>query len=251
MTPETMRAINLRYGIRFPTWNYTVSIDDVRRIAYFETPKVACTSIKKYMMDRYVGGEMVLPSKGAVHDRSLSPLRQLSTLEDEDAKAVLGAGYRRFTFCRNPYTRVLSAYLDKLVTNEWERKRHLPIFGFEPGARPTFLEFLERLSGIEDRMRDIHYMTQRRLTGGVGGLQMDYIGRFERFGEDFQTFKRRFYDDSSTEDYQSFGKHHASDAGSKIDSHYGPAEIALVQSIYAADFTQFGYGTRIEDALLA
>lgn len=243
------KSLEERFDIRFPVYNYTVNIDEERRLAYFETPKVACTSIKKYMMDRRVGGEMQLASKGAVHDRQGSPLMQLTALPPEEAQAVFAPGYRRFTFVRNPFSRTLSAYLDKIVNNEWERQRHLPLFGFEQGAKPSYGQFLRRLMLTRDRLRDIHYMTQSRLTGGLGGLAHDFIGRFEAFGDDFQQMKGQFYGDTTTEDYRSFGKHHASDAGAKLRSFYGRDEIALVRDIYAIDFAMFGYSLDFEAAV--
>ena len=243
MDSDLKREIERDYGLRFPTYNYTVNIDDRRRIAYFETPKVACTSIKKYMRDRYDDRPVDLASS-AVHDRKTSPLKQLSALSATEARAVFGPTYRRFTFVRNPYTRILSAYLDKLITNEWERRRHLPALGFPLDVRPSFIEFLNKLSNISDGVRDIHYMTQTRLTGHINGLDLSYVGRFENFRDDFMRLKRDFFSDPSTDDYASFGRHHASNASEQIANFYGADEAALVRDIYAIDFIAFGYDIR-------
>ena len=239
------------YGIRFEKFNYLIHIDDQRRIVYFETPKVACTSIKKYMMDQYVGGEMHLKHIGAVHDRSISPLKQLETITRDDARAIFQDSYRRFTFSRNPYSRILSAYLDKIVTNEWERERHLPVLGFALDYQPTFLEFLQKVAGIRDHKRDIHYMTQARLTGRLAGLKFNFIGRFESFSTDFAKFKSSFYEDETKNDYHSLGKHHASNASEKLALYYGSQEVMLVRDIYAADFITFGYSLDINNILAA
>lgn len=240
------RKLESAYGIQFSTLNYTVHIDDQRRIAYFETPKVACTSIKKYMMDQYIEGEAYLKNVGAVHDRSISPLKQLERLTRDDLYAVFHDGYQRFTFSRNPYSRILSGYLDKIVTNQWERDRHLPNLGFALDYQPTFLEFLQKVAGIRDYMRDIHYMTQARLSGQLAGLRLDFIGRFENFSTDFAKLKSSLYDDQTMNDYSNFGKHHASDASNKLELYYGTQEIMLVRDIYAADFIAFGYSLELE-----
>ena len=73
---ELLRKI--RFG--FPRVNYLTHIDNHRKIAYVETPKVACTSIKKFMMDQYVGGTFTLRRPGMVHDRRRSPLKQFKNL---------------------------------------------------------------------------------------------------------------------------------------------------------------------------
>tara|TARA_A100001391_G_scaffold273_5_gene729 strand:+ start:4629 stop:5426 length:798 start_codon:yes stop_codon:yes gene_type:complete len=237
-------------GVPFPRVNYLTHIDDKRRVVYVETPKVACTSIKKFMMDQYVGGSFDLSSPNKVHDRQLSPLRQLSEYSAGDGLDVWGAGYRRFSFVRNPYTRLLSGYLDKLIHNEWERERHLPMMGFEPGSYPTLLEFLERLAQKPDGERDIHFATQSSLLM-IGRVEYDFLGRFEEFQSELQKLKVSFYDSrQEAESYEDFGKHHASNASKKIRQYYGSREAELVQSIYHADFENFGYPLDLRDVAL-
>lgn len=247
--PDWRTRLSRRFALRYSTLDYAVHLDDVRRIAYFETPKVACTSIKKYMMDQRAGSRVFLPDKGAVHDRSHSPLRALSDLPARDQRAVLGYGWRRFTFIRNPFTRFLSAYLDKLVQNDWERRRLLPQLGFAPDARPGPTEVLRHLAHMPDADRDVHFMTQAGLTGAVGRLDFVWLGCFERFDRDFLAFKRALYSDASDDTYAQFGRHHASDAGAKL-SLYDDAEArSLLLHIYGCDFALFGYSVRLKDAL--
>ncbi|MFD1510552.1 sulfotransferase family protein [Lacimonas salitolerans] len=233
---------------KFPRVNYLTHIDNNRRLVYVETPKVACTSIKKFMMDQYVGGVFDLPNVNDVHRREISPLKQLTTLSPEEAKAIWSKEYRRFSFVRNPFARLLSGYLDKLVTNEFERQRHLPMMGFAPDSKPTLVEFLERLVKKSDAERDIHFATQSSLLM-VDAVEYDYIGRFEGFKEDFLRLQATFYGiDHPTESYEVFGRHHASNAHEKIFQYYGPKEIELVREIYQTDFRLFGYSEAITQA---
>lgn len=242
MNEDEKNALSAALGVSFPRINYLVHIDDQRRIAYVETPKVACTSIKKFMQDTYIDGEWRLPNPSMVHERSHSPLGQLSTITAEQSAQVLwGSDYRRFSFVRNPYTRLLSGYLDKLVTNEFERARHLPLMGFELGSHPTLLEFLERLAQQTDAQRDIHFTTQASLLR-ADRVEYDYIGRFEVFKQDFLRLQATYFGvNHPTKSYESFGKHHASNASSKIDQYFGPLEIELTREIYENDFLLFGY----------
>lgn len=247
--PDWPTRLSRRFALRYSTLDYAMHLDDLRRIAYVETPKVACTSIKKYMMDQRAGASVALPDKGAVHDRSHSPLKALSDLPDRDQQAVLGPGWRRFTFIRNPYTRFLSAYLDKLVQNDWERRRLLPQLGFAPDARPGPADVLRHLAQMPDADRDVHFMTQTGLTGAIGRLDYDWLGCFERFDRDFLAFKRALYGDASNDTYAQFGRHHASDAGAKLNLYDDPDARMLLLRVYAADFALFGYSVRLEDAL--
>lgn len=242
MTPAKRDELTHRFDILSEDLDYLVSIDEDRRIAFFEVPKAGCTSIKKCMIDEvngYVGD--IAPVD--IHDRSISPLRMLSSYSDEEVSEILDpeGPYYRFCFVRNPYSRILSAYLDKIVGNEWERSRHLPNFGYEENEWPDFMDFLKRLARVPDFERDIHYRTQTRLTGRLGGLKMNDVYKFENFGENFRNFRHKIYGPEHDENYADFGMHHASNASDKIDEYYNDESRRIVRDIYASDFVAYGY----------
>lgn len=233
--------IEEKLNTNFASVNYLTHIDAERKFAYIETPKVACTSIKKFMMDQVVEGDFHLENNNEVHNREISPLLQLAELDMPSALEVWSPAYRRFSFVRNPFSRLLSGFLDKLITNEYERQRHLPMMGFKQGYVPKLLEFLERLAEKHDADRDIHFRTQSALLM-LESVDYDFIGRFERFDRDFLWLQQAFYGAHlPNEAYESFGKHHASDANSKILLYFGEREAQLVRDIYATDFENFEY----------
>jgi hypothetical protein len=239
--PDVEAILARRFALRYSTLDYTLHLDPVRRIAYAETPKVACTSIKKYMMDQSFGGTFPLPDKGTVHDRSKSPLSALHDLDARGQLGVFGGGWQRFTFVRNPFTRILSAYLDKLVQNDWERKRLLPGLGFSSNERPCFITFLDRIAQIPDASRDVHFMSQSALTGAKGRLEFDFIGRFEVFSSDLLAMKKYLYNDDSSETYADFGMHHASHADQWLGDYLSPEAVDRICQLYKNDFILFGY----------
>ncbi len=221
-----------------PKRNYLTHLSHRFRYVYVEVPKAGCTAVKKLLQLAEVDGDR---SKVAdnVHERPTSPL--LSPADpDADFERVWNDGtYFRFTFVRNPYTRVLSAYLDKLVTNEWERERRLPQLGFRKNARPTFISFLERIIDQDPVEMDIHWTPQTHLLG----LPHNTYDRVYRF-EDFQPGLRRMlaatgvpvHDESVIE-----VPAHPTAANSRVSEHYGTREIDLVSELYAEDFRNLGY----------
>lgn len=230
--------------------NYLVHIDDRNRIAYFETPKVACTSIKKFMFDHYTGKPFTLAQKGDVHNRTLSPLKQIEDLPLAEMEEVFEGTYRRFCFVRNPFSRILSAYLDKIITNEWERARHLPKFDFPLDAYPSFSEFLDRLHHVSDAKRDIHYMSQERLLVW-DKVDFEFVGRFENFAEDFAKVKTNLFNSDEPSDYAAFGKHHATGTNERIHKEIGADQEQAILKIYQSDFRKFNYPMALKDGLAA
>lgn len=243
-----IRELARSLGLSADQLNYLVHVDDRRGIVYFETPKVGCTSIKKYMQDMYVGSSVALQKPGDVHDRGHSPLKMLRELGDAEAQRVVQGNYKRFSFVRNPYARVLSAYLDKIVHNAWERRRHLPALGFVGDAPPAFPDFLLRLQQLQGSRIDIHFMSQVSLLIPEK-ITFDFMGCFERFEADFAALRRVLYRDDDTErNYARVGKHHQTNALQKVQTYISDREAQLIQTIYDKDFDAFGYSRRLDQA---
>lgn len=194
------------------------------------------------MQDAYVGEKQVYENPSRVHDRAQSPLKALSSFSLEDAENILFGNYYRFCFVRNPFTRSLSAYLDKLVNNAYERRRHLPLLGFEKNDQPSFLDYLLALEHIEDTQRDIHHQTQTALLCS-GSIEFDFVGHFETFNRDFFYLQHLIYDDPSAADYADFGKHHSVQANTKAPLYYTGTEDGLVRKLYERDFENFHYSS--------
>ena len=228
--------------------NYLVNFSERFKCIYVEVPKTGCTTIKRALQLAELDGDASKIPKN-VHDRSLSPL--LSPRHDREAfdAAWDDPAYVNFAFVRNPYTRTLSAYLDKIVINDWERERRLPALGFKADALVSFVEFLQRVAEQEPREMDIHWAPQHLLVGPHENTY-DRIFRFETF-RDAAT---RLFSEIGIDQVEGVLPmveslpHHATGAGDKLGQHYGPDEQKLVAQIFAADFEQFGYHRDLERA---
>ncbi len=225
------------------------------RLFYLETPKALCTSMKwmlAIMEDVSVPlvwkhGESQLDL--CIHYRDVHPLPPVTALPADEQRDVLeGAAYRRFAVVRSPYTRLLSAWANKICQLEPSFAqtgdaiiRHA---GRTPSADewPSFGEFVAWVTETNDPATcDPHWRPQALL------LRPDVISytdilRFERIADDLDAFFR------------------AADATSGFDAHALLArlrfnesialdlrgqyteEIALrVAAYYRADFERFGY----------
>ena len=91
--------------------NYLINISKTYKYVYLETPKVACSTIKRTFQKAEVtalGGEVAKN----IHDKNLSPLLSPLDIQNGLDSMFEGDEFFRFSFVRNPYSRILSAYLD-------------------------------------------------------------------------------------------------------------------------------------------
>lgn len=142
-------------------------------------------------------------------------------------------GFFKFTFVRNPWDRVLSAYAflaDGGKTREDSRwaKRHLAEYsGFD--------DFVLRGLGRDDIQSWVHFTPQWQfLVDESDEMRMDFIGRYEKLAADFAHVASRLglhvtlahLNRSKTIDFR---------------AHYRPAMVARVAEVYAKDIDLFAY----------
>lgn len=197
-------------------------IDADRRFLYNRVAKAANSTIvvtlAKLALDRDVSqkkSEVLGP--GAFLSPSLLSPGQVNDLDD----------YFKFTFVRDPYSRVLSAYLNKVVLH-----RRKP---WNKGPTPSFAEFCHYLES-GDLKPDPHFLPQTKLLV-FPPERFDFIGRFERFEADFTDVLQRLgFAGAAT---IRFGN--PSDASSKLDQYYDEPLRKVVRRLYEADFEAFRY----------
>ena len=144
-----------------------------------------------------------------------------------------------FTIVRNPYVRVLSAYLDKIQRhqdrNVWGRFSAEHRLGDD---RIAFVEFLRIVARTPDDRMDPHWRPQSvNLAPAV--VPYNFIGSLENFEADLRHILRRIFPDHEMP-IKDFKPHHTG-AADQLSHYYGQEELRLTQSIYARDFAELGY----------
>ena len=194
--------------LSFPEDTYLV--DRSRNLIYIPIPKVASTSLKiwflktspdlavhpdpeNWKVNAWLGNE---GNRYLLKD--LAPLRDPRTF--------------RFAFVRNPWSRLVSSYLNRIVgrgaeyrnvmkrlyRGKWyqlpkriryyARKRAYGV-GWPESAEVTFREFIMREVAVMPVMEmDPHWRPQYAF---LGRHEPDFIGRFERLSEDLEVLGRK------------------------------------------------------------
>jgi hypothetical protein len=144
-----------------------------------------------------------------------------------------------FTIVRNPYSRVLSGYLDQIARHR--NKQAWGQFALRHGLSdriPTFREFLLLLAETPHGEMNPHWRPQY-CNVAPKLIPYDFIGAMENLAEDLPYALGRIFRDGLAQ-HDCVG--HRTGASSKLREYYGPTEIELVQRIYEEDFSSLGYG---------
>ena len=150
-----------------------------------------------------------------------------------------------FSMVRNPFARVLSAYLDKVKHRNDIYLSFARYVGIDLAKDISFTEFLTHLAAMRGRVLNRHWAPQ---TGVIQAraLRYDFVGALETIGDDLGLILRNCgFSDSHI---QSFIPH-ARKSGSKIADFYDDTATDLVREIYRDDFRLLGYSLDPKDAL--
>ena len=146
------------------------------------------------------------------------------------------SAYRRFTVVRDPASRVLSGYLEKIRQGLKQSEPIAAELGI-PASEITFAQFLEVIGEQPSREQDPHW---RRQADHLGWGIVDYAAAihleqldasWDRVGglTGIADLRETFYCKNST------------GASTKVDEYFTPELQAKVRSIYQRDYEVLGY----------
>lgn len=197
-------------------------------LVYLNNPKAACSTIKATFM-RGLAARQGITLDGAA---LTAHVHGTSDLRSGGFHQITPGRTRIFTVVRNPYTRVLSAYLDKIVRpepNSITRRRMALQYGLAPDHVPDFAAFL-RLIAQPGHLLDPHFAPQ------VANTLPYAFGATVHAFEDLATRAPQLSDLMGAP--LQIRQRHATQAtaGALTDD-----AAALISALYAEDFDTFGY----------
>jgi dermatan 4-sulfotransferase 1 len=155
--------------------------------------------------------------------------------------------YYLFTFVRNPYTRVLSAYLDKIENNKkskYENIREI-ISTLTESGEITFGGFVSYLES-GGLYQNPHWTPQVAMIP-VRLSRLDFIGKVENIQGDMNSVIDKIFGDKSFHGLQNrkVGKQNAS---GKLKDFYDTSLTARISSLYSDDFKALGYSVKLNQS---
>lgn len=189
---------------------------DKKKAIFVHIPKCAGIAVKKALFDDLSGGH----TKLTTYCRAFEPDLFLS--------------YFKFTFIRNPWDRLVSAY--HYLSNGGYGARDREWFERELATYNDFDDFVCNWLRPENLHKHIHFCPQvdfveDRNHRGVG---VDYLGFYENIEEDFNYIANRI-GVAKTLQKRNSSSH------SSYKQYYREATREIVRSVYRKDIERFGY----------
>jgi chondroitin 4-sulfotransferase 11 len=232
--------------VRWKGTRYIIS--DEHRFVYLAVPKVASTSILNSLLPFF---DFDLAAENLESLRKGTPVRGVHEYFNRSPhiinRAAFLAGiddqydcYFKFTFVRNPWDRLLSCYMSKVVRSG----AGMPMgkYGNVTLRRDmSFQEFAEAVCLIPDEVANAHFRSQHIFVCGGGSrkdILADYVGRFENLEEDFEIITKRIGIDAQLP----HAANTSSIRGSRSYRDFYDEKLAeMVGERYREDIDLFGY----------
>jgi len=148
----------------------------MHRYLAYPQQKILFSPIPKLML-RANGIE---PKWGAINSKSYNTFGLVPMINRGDIRESDIHDYWSFAVVRNPYTRVVSAYVDKFIKHNMVYDGTKVVADATGQLYPTFQSFVRYLSRTNPEALDEHWRPQQSF---LDGFTFDFIGRFEQYGE--------------------------------------------------------------------
>jgi hypothetical protein len=227
------------------SWGYHSRASAAHRYVAMAVPKVACTTIKMALQTWEVCAP-VADRWGEVHAGWAGPTL-LSYPTGQIVEMLRSPAYLRFSFVRNPYSRLVSAWKSKLASDnpQYEALRTSiratcgdPMVNGTGAGTVAFRDSVEYLLLNPDAFDD-HWSPQLDVLA-ADAIDYDIIGRFERLGPEFCAILERLGAPSDVID--TGRRQFNATEPTPLTAVYDRRLAKRVYDHYARDFEAFSYG---------
>lgn len=215
-------------------------------IIYIGNPKAGCSTIKHSLKlaqaAEYSRAGIAFEARAGLPHKADECLKTFGLSRSARSQRFL------ISCVRNPFTRVLSAYIEKVAERDIREYPGIPkrAKGKEyPELRnrnvSNFEQYLTAIADFKSKRLDPHFRPQN-INIDFPNIDYDAIFYLEHL-----SVLSKFLSGVTTEfNLETFAPHSQS-AGSKLRDYYTDRSVKLVQEIYSKDFSLFGYSKNLGD----
>ena len=231
--------------------NLDICISLKNRYVYSMVSKAASSTVTYYLqMAEYYGSGFTVQD---VNNAYMSPHVRLFQLRDEEFVGILNSSqYRKVAFVRNPYARLLSCYLHRIIGDRRMNPSRKALFkglkiGMDSARMPSFQDFIEFISDQDTLQMERHWVVQHDCIL-YSLIDYDFIGRQENLIDDLLRLERLLFGNERF-DRSLLGSLNCgpmiTGANGKLRDYYDERLMARVADRYKVDFEVFGYSTEL------
>lgn len=237
--PKTRKYVK---SIGWRSVNFHTHISLVNKYVYVEVPKSGCGTMKATLgalegarlNDTHAQRFLDTPHNGLKSGAHVRPYQLPSDLLEE---VFTSKSYKRFTVVRNPGTRALSGYLEKITQGLRQSEEISAALHHRPADTISFEQFLSVIADQPSRDQDPHWRRQSDHIG-LGIINFDSIIHLEELDNSWDQVAQL----TNTPDLDGqFYCKKSTHAGSRTGEHFTPKTTDLISGIYFDDYQNFGY----------
>ncbi len=209
----------------------TFHINHDKKLIYLSNSKVACSSIKASM---YKVADEAVDYRAVHRITNAQKNYELSLPWDKYPD------YYKFTFVRNPFARLVSCYVNKLIEDRKRLGRDMAYLYFEKylfgylNVDKGFHDWAARVCRIPDKYADRHFVSQSFLTHDrEGHLLVNEVFKFESLSRDYEVIREKY-------DLEPLPHYNKTNRGNWMD-YYDEKTARRVYRRYRTDIEAFGY----------
>ena len=155
-------------------------ISHKHKFIYCSVPKAGSSSVKDSILKLHL-----VENRGGVSTHKIfkeeDMLIKMGDFRIRRLKREYG-DYFMFAVVRNPFSRLVSCYLNKILT----LCEYTYMYNGEISSYASFPEFIEFISGKPEKLMDPHHKPQYRfICNKAGDIIPDFVGRLESFERDY------------------------------------------------------------------
>jgi len=252
-TPEPVAGARTNLGLSRNTY-YSARGDYL----YRAIPKCACTTVKNALIE--LEGLPLDPNPTRRHNKKFNKFPGTETLTPEQERDLFAGRTStfKFTIVRDPYSRLASAFSDKIMSFYNGRRSDFWVEQIRTSAaaqgvglsdKITFDEFVRVVAGQGRHEMDVHWRHQY-FVARFDLIKFDFIGRTESVGVDFAYILERLKAPAAIM-HRAIEPHNVTGAGLAMWSTVSAESRRAFLKTFAIDFETLRYPMRFDSVLFS